>query len=93
MRHCCADMAVHLTTGVAIFYTGYAREHSIGYTGSAAVQVIHFCPWCGSRLPDRLRDPWGEALEAVGIVDPFGEDRARVPAEFWTGDWWLARGL
>lgn len=55
---------------------------------------IHYCPWCGYKLPNELTDKWFEVLkEEYGIEDPSEEDKDRVPEEFRTDEWWKKRGL
>jgi hypothetical protein len=84
----------HLKEGeVGITYIDYTREHAVDYRHDSSVQVISFCPWCGSKLPDGLRAKWGETLESLEIFDPYGDDREKVPNEFWTEQWWIERGL
>ncbi|MFI4983866.1 MAG: DUF6980 family protein [Rickettsiales bacterium] len=76
------------------------REYTIGfiyYDSDAASDMaceIHYCPWCGSKLPSSLAKKWFEVLkEEYGIEDPPDEDRDRVPLEFRTDEWWKKRGL
>ncbi len=55
---------------------------------------IFYCPWCGTKLPKSLPDEWDDILEKeYGIEDPTDSDREKVPAEFWTDEWWKKRGL
>lgn len=55
---------------------------------------ISYCPFCGTKLPVELSDYWFDILEIEhGIVDTAGEDKAKVPAEFRTDEWWKKRGL
>lgn len=51
--------------------------------GSSTVQ-IHFCPWCGTRLPESRRDQWFDALRQRGI-DPLS---GRIPPEFQSDAWY-----
>ncbi len=56
--------------------------------------AIQYCPWCDTNLPKELSDEWYDILEnEYNITDPIGEERSKVPAEFWTGEWWKKRGL
>lgn len=56
--------------------------------------IIANCPWCGTKLPKELSDEWYDTLETeYGIIDPTHKERAKVPAEFWTDEWWKKRGL
>jgi hypothetical protein len=50
--------------------------------GNSAV-VLTFCPWCGFRFPESLRDRWFDELERRNI-DPYGTE---IPDEFLTSEW------
>lgn len=45
--------------------------------------TIHFCPWCGVKLPPSQRDRWFDELEALG-VEPWSDD---VPEPYKSGAW------
>jgi len=89
-QHCCAAMTMHLSDGdVAIDYFPRFREYSIRLRDRrrVAVQQIDFCPWCGVRLPDSLRDVWFDTLEAMGLKpELWGGDE--IPSEFQDDTWW-----
>jgi hypothetical protein len=88
VEHCCEDMRQHLANGdLPISYTPKFREYGINYPGSSSFQIIRFCPWCGTRLPDSLRDAWFEELDRLGL-DP--EDQ--LPARLLTDTWWRDDG-
>jgi len=61
--------------------------------GRAGHLVIRYCPWCGTKLPDDLRDRWCEALRTAGVDDPLHEDAEKLPREFMTSAWYETRGL
>jgi hypothetical protein len=87
-------MSFHLQRNeVAINYKSYLREYSIDYRQKTSVQQIEFCPWCGMKLPEILLEQWQNELDDLQLFDPFGDDRTKVPAEFWTEEWWIKRGL
>jgi len=44
---------------------------------------IQYCPWCGKKLPQSVRNRWFEALQTMGL-DP-GDDR--IPPEFEDERW------
>jgi hypothetical protein len=55
------------------------------------MQRINFCPWCGTKLPENLRDKWFDTLlEEYDIEDPFDEMH-KVPEEFKSDKWWVKR--
>jgi Domain of unknown function (DUF6980) len=57
------------------------------HDGGSSIVQIHFCPWCGTRLPESRRDQWFEELEKRGI-DPLSD---HVPPEL-QSDAWYRRG-
>jgi hypothetical protein len=76
-RFDCPDCLVH--------YSPKFREYGlIVHDGGSSSIGIRFCPWCGSALPDSLRDRWFKELEGLGI-DP-GEQS--VPEQYRTSAWW-----
>jgi hypothetical protein len=91
--HCCKEMALHIESGeVAIVYTERYREYGIDYrpgTGGG-FQQIHFCPWCGTKLPKSLVDEWFAILDDELGLEP---DDPALPEEMKTSAWWRIRGL
>lgn len=89
--HCCEPMATHLTSGdVPMAYSPRFREYALKiFDGGSAKHLIDFCPWCGSRLPESLRDEWFEQLEQLGL-DP--ED-PEVPDDMKSDAWWRKRSV
>lgn len=83
--HCCTEMATHLANGeVAIVYMDKYRTYGIVYLdGGCSYQKIMFCPWCGSKLPESLRDEWFNRLEALGL-----EPEDELPDELKSDRWW-----
>ena len=74
---------------VPIVYVPKYREFGIRILdGGTSYIVLVFCPWCGKRLPESLRDAWFEELERLGI-DPTGSN---IPPEFSDERWYLTRG-
>ena len=88
-QHCCEEMARHLgDQEVPITYNPRLREYGISLLGTDdVIQTIFFCPWCGSRLPDSLREAWFGAIRDLGL-EP--EDAA-IPAELRTDEWWQTK--
>ncbi|MDR6976400.1 hypothetical protein J2X68_003088 [Streptomyces sp. 3330] len=94
--HCCAEMTreagrrcrahpdVFACPDALVRFEPKFREYGlIVHDGGSASREISFCPWCGARLPESLRDRWFDALEARGI-DPWEDE---VPPEFEDGRW------
>jgi hypothetical protein len=77
-RHDCPD--------ILIIYFPRFDEYSIPIRdGGSSSTTIHFCPWCGVKLPDSKRHRWFQELEALGYNDPFQED---IPSEYRTDAWY-----
>lgn len=58
------------------------------------ITEIHWCPWCGAKLPKELWDEWYDILEKeYTIIDPNHTERSKVPLEFLSDKWWKKRGL
>jgi hypothetical protein len=36
-------------------------------SGSRAKSTIRYCPWCGTKLPESLRDRWFDRLDELGL--------------------------
>lgn len=86
---CCAEMerAVADPT-IPLDYTPKLREYGVRVLdGGSSQLLIGFCPWCGQKLLESLRDEWFDALERLG-VDPYGDE---IPTEF-TDDRWYTVG-
>jgi hypothetical protein len=76
-RHDCADCLVE--------YVPYLREYGLLiHDGGTSSLRIRFCPWCGIRLPESLRDRWFEELRTRGI-DPWEDE---IPEPFRSSAWW-----
>lgn len=58
-------------------------------------QGINNCPWCGAKLPSHLAEKREEILlNEYGIDDMYDTEQAKkIPAEFFTDEWWKKRGL
>ena len=66
------------------------REFGIRYLdGGSSVQVIDYCPFCGVRLPESLREAWFDRLDRLG----FEPDDPRLPKEMQSDAWWCIKGL
>ena len=71
-------------------YLPILREFGIRVLdGGSSILVIHYCPWCGKRLPSSLRDEWFKRIEALGL-EPWDDG---VPEDMQTDAWWKNEGL
>jgi hypothetical protein len=59
----------------------------IVHDGGTSSIAISFCPWCGSALPQSLRERWFTELEALGFDDPAAQD---IPEKYKTDAWYRA---
>ncbi|WP_271084414.1 hypothetical protein [Brevundimonas sp. NIBR11] len=76
-----------------IGYSPKVREfHLKVRRGSAAVQLLSFCPFTGRKLPSSLRTPFFDELDRIGLNDGL-TDVDRAPMQFQSERWWLDRGL
>jgi len=97
--YCCFDMDSMLNKEEAgpIYKIGYYTHTREYYLESIEGYVcyIQFCPWCGSHLPKSLCDEWFDILEReYGLDDPgWPEQKEKVPAAFFTDEWWKKRNL
>lgn len=82
----CVDLAAAVAAvDLPLIYVSKFREFGIEYTdGGSSYQLIVFCPFCGERLPESLRDEWFDALERLDL-EP--EDPG-VPSTYATDEWW-----
>ena len=78
---------------VPISYIPKVRQFGIDVLdGGTSFIEIKYCPWCGSKLPNSLRDIWFDSLEEL-IPDFDGFADSRIPNEFHSDEWWKKRGL
>ncbi|MCW8929097.1 MAG: hypothetical protein OQL19_02535 [Gammaproteobacteria bacterium] len=87
-EHCCNELYEHVNnTDDAIRYIDKFREYGIEITdGGTAIQIINYCPWCGSKLPSSLRDKWFDII--FDDLDLDGPDDPGVPDKMKTDEWW-----
>ncbi|WP_284427995.1 hypothetical protein [Acidovorax sp. SUPP1855] len=78
-------MKSHVLSGdLSLEFFPKFREYGILYRNGGSYQLVTFCPWCGKKLPNSLRDIWFETIEQMGL-DP--EDD--IPEEMQSEVWWL----
>jgi len=94
-EHCCPLISTFIKDPrISIYYSKRFREYSIETT-SGAYQMVDYCPFCGTKLPSRLRDKLFDILEdQYGIDSPFdNRQTTKIPEEFNTDEWWKKRNL
>jgi len=86
IKFCCSQMeeAVDDPNIPLIFTPKFGEFGILILDGGISSLGIAFCPWCGQKLPDSLRDNWFDKLEQLG-VDPYGE---KIPPEFTDERWY-----
>ncbi len=97
--HCCKKIRSELRTteasrrpgddpDVIIHYNSRFREYGIViHDGTLAVLLINFCPWCGAKFPESLRDKWFRAVKKEGYS--FEQiDKELIPKKYISDAWW-----
>ncbi len=97
MEHCCEELNKFISEEeVNLFYSPQERFYGINYkpkTGGG-VQLIKFCPWCGSKLSKDLIDEYAKLVFDELGLDPLDRNyRKKLPSEFKSCEWWKKRGL
>lgn len=96
---CCIDMdsILNKKNESPIYKIGYYPDLREYFLESVEGYIcnINFCPWCGSELPKSLSDRWFQILEEEHELDmpDLPEQKAKIPTEFLTDEWWKKRGL
>ena len=98
VKFCCADMRSHIflidqnivldgnVSDKVVHYSSRFNEYGIPMNDGYSYILISYCPWCGSKLPDSLRERWFEELEELGFENLlFNND---IPTEYKTSQWW-----
>jgi hypothetical protein len=96
MQYCCDRLNRYIEDRrIPINYSAKFREYYLPLgCKSSAIQLIDYCPWCGTKLPVSLNDEYISILDEYGIDDYFDEEQLkRLPPEFKTDEWWKKRGL
>ena len=94
--HCCEQMDLLLEDPkVPIEYYPIAREYGLTLRGSSAVQLLYYCPWCGTKLPESVRDLFFQILREQYNIDPGFDIKndPNIPPEFKSDEWWKKRSL
>jgi hypothetical protein len=95
--HCCDAMKTHLDFSceqhsspfecpdALVFHSEKFDEYGlIVHNGGEIYVLIQFCPWCGTQMPQSLRNRWFEELEALGFDEPLDQD---IPEQYKSGAW------
>lgn len=97
--HCCfvMDYSVDKSNPYNISPTSYSpkfREYYLQATIGPGSRKIDYCPYCGTKLPAGLSDLWFDILEEEYEIQAWKHNqKEKIPAEFFTDEWWKKRGL
>lgn len=93
---CCETLQKYVNNcKTELNYYPAERQISIALAHGLGREVLSYCPWCGTKLPNSLFDTRWDILEnEYGIDDPYDtKQKKKIPAEFLTDEWWKKRGL
>ncbi len=97
MSYCCKDIELFLEDPRdPINYDPLFREYYIKLYRQYNIITMVFCPWCGKKFPESLREKFFDTLESdYNIITDIGEYKTRpdIPSEFQSDEWWKKRGL
>jgi len=96
MEHCCDYIKQALNDPTVYFdYQPEYRRYYINTESKAIIHQVYFCPWCGTKLPEDLKNKYLEILEKeYHIDDPWDKNQKKlIPKEFKTDEWWKIRKL
>jgi hypothetical protein len=98
LNHCCTELDEYLENDdLEVEYLPKFREYAIAYKAKAGggLQLMKFCPFCGSNFPPSLRDDYIKIINYEfnfeSIFD--AEESDELPIEFQSDEWWKKRGL
>ena len=85
-QFCCEDMLYNIMETHSVTYNEIFDEYSIKVVeDGVSCFTLNFCPWCGIKLPASQRSEWFSRLEAMGITEPFLQEK--IPSEYRNSDW------
>lgn len=88
--HYCEAIRIALADpDIPLSYNDRLREYSVAVLdGGSSGVVLFYCPFCGAKLPDSVRDEWFDELDRLSL-EPNSSD---IPTELLGGEWWRSRG-
>ncbi|MCE8168029.1 MAG: hypothetical protein I3275_05410 [Candidatus Moeniiplasma glomeromycotorum] len=96
-NYCCKEKEIFLNDPSSpIEYDPVFREYYFRLDNQPQIITFAFCPWCGTKLPKELREEFFDTLEKeYKIETDIGEykERADIPQEFKSDEWWKKRAL
>jgi hypothetical protein len=83
--HACAGITQAIADErVPFVYVPRYREWGLLVDGGPAIQSVTHCPWCGSELPESLRDRFFDELDKHGL----DVDTPDLPLHLRSDAWW-----
>lgn len=71
-----------------LVYSAKFREYGIRILdGGSSYVEIHYCPWCGRKLPGSLRREWMKQVRKLG----FEPGDKGIPERFHSARWYARR--
>ena len=95
IKLCCKKMDKAIFSEKIIEYDICTREYSIEIDAKS-VRVLHFCPFCGTKLPKELITEFYDVLQNEYNFDLNNldyPDFKNAPEEMQSDEWWKKRGL
>lgn len=87
VEHCCSDMQYMIEEEQSIIFLPEFREYGVPILdGGSSFLQMSFCPWCGKKLPESLRDEFYDILEAKGI--DYSCPKEELPENMRSEKWW-----
>ena len=84
--YCCTDMAQAVQDASLIHYSEVFDEYGIIFQeDNVSILQIHYCPWCGHKLPDSKREQWFDELESLGYDSPLSQEH--IPERYKSAAW------
>lgn len=95
LPHDCGQMGTFIEDErLPIGYTPRFREYWMPLiAGHDALQLLNFCPWCGSELPRSLRADYFDALESLGLDVDIATALGDIPPAYRDDTWWRGAAL
>ena len=78
-------METNVTDLMTVNYYPVFNEYGIIIPEDKSIMTLKYCPWCGKKLPDSMRDKWFEELEKLGFNEPWDED---IPEKYRDDRWY-----
>ena len=92
---CCEKIKVFTWGGgleniLGLIYVPNIRAYILlnNHIYKSGYEYLDYCPFCGSKFPERLDDKLSEILKLESW-----KDYKKAPSEFHTDEWWRKRGL